>query len=61
MNQSIVNVLIDGFSDGAGTVTKKAKKVEGITNEVVAEDVIEMMTDAKSIVIVPGYSMTVAD
>jgi len=60
MNRSIANVLIGGFGDGAGTVTKKAKKTEGIAKEVVAEDVIEMMTDAKSIIIVPGYGMAVA-
>ena len=60
MNWSIANVLIGGFDDGAGTVTKKAEKIEGIAKEVVMEDFIEMMTDAKSIVVVPGYGIAVA-
>ncbi|KAL3919475.1 MAG: hypothetical protein SGILL_003735, partial [Bacillariaceae sp.] len=59
MNRSITNVLIGGFGDGAGPV-KKAKKAEGTVKEVSGEDVIEMMTDAKSMIIVPGYGMAVA-
>jgi NAD/NADP transhydrogenase beta subunit len=55
MNRSITNVLIGGFGDGAGTGKKQAKKAEGTVKEVSAEDVIEMMTDAKSMIIVPGY------
>jgi len=58
MNRSITNVLIGGFGDGAGT--KKAKKVEGTATEVNAEDVIELMKNAKSMIIVPGYGMAVA-
>jgi len=60
MNRSISNVLIGGFGDGAGGPTKKAKKAEGTVKEVSPEDVIEMMTDAKSMIIVPGYGMAVA-
>lgn len=61
MNRSISNVLIGGFGDGAGTSgAKKAKKTEGTVREVTCEDVVDMMTDAKSIIIVPGYGMAVA-
>lgn len=60
MNRSISNVLVGGFGDGAGVSNKKAKKAEGTVKEVSSEDVIEMMTDAKSIIIVPGYGMAVA-
>jgi len=60
MNRSIANVLIGGFGDGASGGTKKAKKAEGTVKEVSAEDVIEMMTEAKSMIIVPGYGMAVA-
>jgi NAD(P) transhydrogenase alpha subunit len=59
MNRSISNVLIGGFGEGAGPV-KQAKKAEGTVKEVSAEDVIELMTDAKSMIIVPGYGMAVA-
>ena len=58
MNRSISNVLIGGFGDGAGK--KVAKKVEGTATEVNADDVIELMQDAKSMIIVPGYGMAVA-
>jgi len=58
MNRSISNVLIGGFGDGAGT--KKAKKVQGTATEVDADDVIEIMSNAKSMIIVPGYGMAVA-
>lgn len=60
MNRSIANVLIGGFGDGAGTGGKKAKKAEGTVKEVSPEDVIDMMLDAKSLIIVPGYGMAVA-
>jgi NAD(P) transhydrogenase alpha subunit len=60
MNRSIMNVLIGDFGDGAGSGAKKAKKAEGTVKEVSAEDVIEIMMDAKSIIIVPGYGMAVA-
>jgi NAD(P) transhydrogenase alpha subunit len=60
MNRSISNVLIGGFGDGAGTGGKKAKKAEGTVREVSAEDVIEMMLNAKSLIVVPGYGMAVA-
>lgn len=60
MNRSIANVLIGGFGDGASSGNKKAKKAEGTVKEVSAEDVIEMMLDAKSMIIVPGYGMAVA-
>jgi NAD(P) transhydrogenase alpha subunit len=60
MNRSITHVLVGGFGDGAGLGAKKAKTIEGTVTEVSAEDVIEMMTDAKSIIIVPGYGMAVA-
>ena len=60
MNRSIANVLIGGFGDGAGGGGKKAKMEEGTVREVSSEDVIELMTSAKSMIIVPGYGMAVA-
>jgi len=60
MNRSIANVLIGGFGDGAGAGASKAKKAEGVVREASAEDVLEMMLEAKSMIIVPGYGMAVA-
>jgi len=62
MNRSISNVLIGGFGDGAttGTAPKEAKKTQGTITEVTAEDVTEMLTSSKNVIIVPGYGMAVA-
>jgi NAD(P) transhydrogenase len=60
MNRSITNVLIGGFGDGAGSSKKEAKKVQGTATEVNADEVVEMMKNAKSMIIVPGYGMAVA-
>ena len=60
MNRSIANVLIGGFGEGTGSGGKKAKKAEGTVKEVSAEDVVEMMLSAKTMIIVPGYGMAVA-
>ena len=39
---------------------KEAKKTEGTVQQVTAEDVVDMLTDSKSVIIVPGYGMAVA-
>merc|ERR1719162_2915619 len=54
-----MNVLIGGFGDGAGG-PKKAKKTEGTVKEVTGEDVVDMLLESKSLIIVPGYGMAVA-
>lgn len=62
MNRSIVAVLIGGFGDGAtpGGKKKEAKKAQGVVREVSAEDVVDMLTSARSVIITPGYGMAVA-
>lgn len=60
MNRSLVNVLIGGFGDGATKTSSKQKKVTGTVKEVSAEDVVENLIDARSVIIVPGYGMAVA-
>ena len=63
MNRSITNVLIGGFGDGATKSHKvkgEKKKAEGSVTEVTAEDVADMLTDASSVIIVPGYGMAVS-
>jgi len=59
MNRSIQNVLIGNFGDGAG-VKKQATKATGVVKQVTAEDVVESLTSARSVIIVPGYGMAVA-
>jgi NAD/NADP transhydrogenase beta subunit len=55
MNRSIANVLIGGFGEGSGGAKKVAKKAEGSVTQVSAEDVVDMLTSSKSVIIVPGY------
>lgn len=60
MNRSISNVLLGGFGDGATPSAKKPKDGEepqGTVTEMSAEDVVEKLTSAKSVIIVPGYGM----
>ena len=59
MNRSVAHVLLGGFGDGA---TPKAPKVDsdepqGTVTQITAEDVVEMLTDSKSVIVVPGYGM----
>jgi H+-translocating NAD(P) transhydrogenase subunit beta len=59
MNRSVANVLIGGFGEGA--TPKKAatpgEEPQGTVQQVSAEDVVDLLTSAKSVIIVPGYGM----
>ena len=63
MNRNFISVIAGGFGSGGG---KPAKKADGDTEpagEVVAISAIEtaeLLNDAKSVIIVPGYGMAVA-
>jgi len=61
MNRSIWNVVFAGFGEGSGVAAKKkkgepAKKV----NETNIEGTAELLLEAKSVIVVPGYGMAVA-
>ncbi len=64
MNRSIVNVIFGGFGADEGAAPAKAKgdkdgkdqKVQSVN----AADTAELMREAKSVIIVPGYGMAVA-
>lgn len=57
MNRSVAHVLIGGFGDGAGISATKAEKKEGTVTQISAEDVVDLLTSSKSVIIVPGYGM----
>ena len=57
MNRSMSKVLVGGFGSAGGSVTKKKTDAVGTVKQVLAEDVVEMMTQSKKIIIVPGYGM----
>lgn len=62
MNRSITNVLIGGFGDTGGSPKPKsgASDEQGVATEVTAEDVVDKLTSARNVIIVPGYGMAVA-
>ncbi|MGV0961945.1 MAG: Re/Si-specific NAD(P)(+) transhydrogenase subunit beta [Limnohabitans sp.] len=64
MNRNFLSVIAGGFGSGAG---KPAPKAEGAAAEpqgevapVSASETAELLRDAKSVIIVPGYGMAVA-
>ncbi|WP_234264114.1 Re/Si-specific NAD(P)(+) transhydrogenase subunit beta [Hydrogenophaga sp. NFH-34] len=64
MNRNFISVIAGGFGSGAG---KPAAKADGAAAEpqgevvpVVATETAELLRDAKSVIIVPGYGMAVA-
>jgi H+-translocating NAD(P) transhydrogenase subunit beta len=59
MNRSFISVILGGF----GTGTAKASAVAGPTGDVVptsVDETVELLSEAKSVIIVPGYGMAVA-
>ena len=62
MNRSILNVVFGGFGTGDGGDAPPPEQVGEVKEAVAAEadDVAELLRDAKSVVLVPGYGMAVA-
>jgi NAD(P) transhydrogenase subunit beta len=62
MNRNFISVIAGGFGSGGGTPAKKGEAAEpqGEVVPVNAAETVELLRDAKSVVIVPGYGMAVA-
>jgi len=56
MNRSFFSVISGGF----GQEIKTGKKMEGTVNSITHEEAAEILNEAQSVVIVPGYGMAVA-
>jgi NAD(P) transhydrogenase len=56
MNRSLLNVIFGGY----GTAALKRSAAVGTHTEVTIDNVVDMITSAKSIIIVPGYGLAVA-
>ena len=54
MNRSFVSVILGGFGTGGGT---SAAAVEGEVVAISAADTGELLTEAREVIIVPGYGM----
>ncbi len=58
MNRSFFSVILGGFGQGSGKGSAKA--VEGTVTETDVNETIELLADAQSVIITPGYGMAVA-
>jgi NAD(P) transhydrogenase subunit beta len=59
MNRSFVSVIAGGWGVEEGTILATTEE-QGEATPVVAEEVAELLRNARSVVIVPGYGMAVA-
>ncbi|MFT4110324.1 Re/Si-specific NAD(P)(+) transhydrogenase subunit beta [Propionicimonas sp.] len=59
MNRSFVSVILGGFGSEGGTVAA-ATEVEGEHREIDAAGAAELLWNAKTVIITPGYGMAVA-
>jgi NAD(P) transhydrogenase subunit beta len=61
MNRKFLAVISGGFGTGGGAVAKKADgEPQGEVAPISATDTAELLKEAKSVIIVPGYGMAVA-
>ncbi len=61
MNRSFISVILGGFGgEGAAPSAGAEERDYGDYTEATAEDVAQMLKDAKRVVIAPGYGMAVA-
>jgi NAD(P) transhydrogenase subunit beta len=59
MNRSFISVILGGFGATAGAISTSTQ-IEGEAISTSAEETAELLKDAKSVIIVPGYGMAVA-
>lgn len=60
MNRSIWNVIFGGFGATPAKTTGAAEQPAGEVHSISAEETAELMLNAQSIMIIPGYGMAVA-
>lgn len=59
MNRSLPNVILGGFGTSS-TAGGKPMTITGTHTEWKVDETVEAMTNAKNIIIVPGYGLAVA-
>lgn len=60
MNRSFISVILGGFGAQTSTTAGDSAQPEGKVNSTTVEDTVELLSRAKSVIIVPGYGMAVA-
>lgn len=59
MNRHFISVILGGFGAGAGTSTQSSSPT-GEATPTTIDETVELLLDAKSVIITPGYGMAVA-
>jgi NAD(P) transhydrogenase subunit beta len=61
MNRSFISVILGGFGEGSGNAKAKGEqKSYGEATATTVEETAELLNNASSVIIVPGYGMAVA-
>jgi NAD(P) transhydrogenase subunit beta len=61
MNRNFISVIAGGFgTEGGSTSSSKENQPAGEVNPIAAAETAELLRDARSVIIVPGYGMAVA-
>jgi H+-translocating NAD(P) transhydrogenase subunit beta len=61
MNRSFISVILGGFGEGSGnSAAKGEQKSYGEATATTVEETAELLNNASSVIIVPGYGMAVA-
>lgn len=60
MNRNFIAVIAGGFGSSAPKATGPATEIEGEVRPIHVDEVADMITNAKEVMIIPGYGMAVA-
>src|SRR5699024_9338940 len=60
MNRSFFSVMMGGFGTTGGTAPSSAAQPEGEVTPISVEETVHLLTEARHVIIVPGYGMAVA-
>jgi H+-translocating NAD(P) transhydrogenase subunit beta len=60
MNRSFFNVIMGGFGTASGTSTQSNVEQDGEVTPINAEETVQLLENARHVIIVPGYGMAVA-
>ena len=60
MNRSFISVIAGGFGTTSGSAPASGEQPEGEVTPISVEETVHLLTEARSVIIVPGYGMAVA-
>jgi H+-translocating NAD(P) transhydrogenase subunit beta len=60
MNRSFISVILGGFGQGTVSASAGSAAPSGTATSITVADTVELLNDASSVIITPGYGMAVA-